>query len=123
MNGKGVLRVMRERRLLGRQRRLRVSRGKDWGKVEALHPNHVWQSDMTKICAGPMKMLWRRSTARAEGFAFRFSWNGLTLTTDNGAQFTLARYVETRSRLGITHRRTAYNPPEGDSYIERFHAA
>ena len=46
---------------------------------------------------------------------------GLTLTTDNGTQFTSARYVETLSRLGITHRRTAYNHPEGNSYIERFH--
>ena len=46
---------------------------------------------------------------------------GLTLTTDNGTQFTSARYVETLNRLGITHRRTAYNPPEGNSYIERFH--
>ncbi len=24
-------------------------------------------------------------------------------------------------RLGITHRRTAYHHPEGNSYIERFH--
>jgi len=38
---------------------------------------------------------------------------GLTLTTDNGTQFTSARYVETLNRLGITHRRTAYNHPEG----------
>ena len=31
---------------------------------------------------------------------------GLTLTTDNGTQFTSARYVETLNRLqlGITHR-------------------
>src|ERR1700693_4813953 len=46
---------------------------------------------------------------------------GLTLTTDNGTQFTSARYVETLNRLGITHRRTAYNHPEGNSYIERLH--
>jgi putative transposase len=46
---------------------------------------------------------------------------GLTLTTDNGTQFTSARYVETLSRLGIRHRRTAYNHPEGNSCIERFH--
>ena len=46
---------------------------------------------------------------------------GLTLTTDNGTQFTSARYIETLNRLGITHRRTAYNHPEGNSYIERFH--
>ena len=45
----------------------------------------------------------------------------MTLTTDNGTQFTSARYVETLNRLGITHRRTAYNHPEGNSYIERFH--
>jgi putative transposase len=44
----------------------------------------------------------------------------LTLT-DNGTQFTSARYVETLNQLGITHRRTAYNHPEGNSYIERFH--
>ena len=45
----------------------------------------------------------------------------MTLTTDNGTQFTSARYVETLNQLGITHRRTAYNHPEGNSYIERFH--
>jgi hypothetical protein len=45
----------------------------------------------------------------------------LTLTTDNGTQFTSARYVETLNQLGITHRRTAHNHPEGNSYIERFH--
>ena len=53
VNGKRALRVMRERGLLVRQRRFRVSRGKDWGKVEAPHPNHIWQSDMTKVWAGP----------------------------------------------------------------------
>ncbi len=53
VNGKRALRVMRERGLLVRQRRFQVSRRKDWGKVEAPHPNHVWQSDMTKVWAGP----------------------------------------------------------------------
>jgi putative transposase len=43
------------------------------------------------------------------------------LTTDNGTQFTSTRYMETLARLGITHRRTAYHHPEGNSYIERFH--
>jgi len=46
---------------------------------------------------------------------------GLTLTTDNGTQFTSTRFLETLARLGITHRRTAYHHPEGNSYIERFH--
>src|SRR5271168_3111093 len=45
----------------------------------------------------------------------------LTLTTDNGTQFTSTRYLETLRQLGITHRRTAYNHPEGNGRIERFH--
>ncbi len=45
----------------------------------------------------------------------------LTLTTDNGTQFTSTRFMETLARLGIRHRRTAYHHPEGNSYIERFH--
>jgi putative transposase len=45
----------------------------------------------------------------------------VTLTTDNGTQFTSTRFIETLNRLGITHRRTAYPHPEGNSYIERFH--
>jgi len=45
----------------------------------------------------------------------------LTMTTDNGTQFTSTRFIETLNRLGITHRRTAYHHPEGNSYIERFH--
>ncbi len=45
----------------------------------------------------------------------------MTLTTDNGTQFTSTRFIETLNRLGITHRRTAYHHPEGNSYIERFH--
>ena len=48
---------------------------------------------------------------------------GLTLTTDNGTQFTSARYVETLNQLGITHRRTAYNHPEGNSTSNAFIAA
>jgi transposase InsO family protein len=42
----------------------------------------------------------------------------LTLTTDNGTQFTSMRFLEPASRLGITHRRTAYRHPEGNSYID-----
>jgi putative transposase len=45
----------------------------------------------------------------------------VTLTTDNGSQFTSTRFIATLHRLGITHRRTAYNHLEGKSYIERFH--
>jgi transposase InsO family protein len=31
------------------------------------------------------------------------------------------RFLEALGRLGITHGRTAYRHPEGNSYIERFH--
>ena len=150
VNRKRVLRVMRERGLLVRSRRLRARRKKEWGRVEATEPNQIWQSDMTKIWAGP-----------GVGWAYLVSvidccireivgWNlshrcrteealeaveqavlgrlpevsreaHVTLTTDNGTQFTSARFIETLGRLGITHRRTAYHHPEGNSYIERFH--
>jgi len=150
VNRKRVLRVMRERGLLVRPRRLRARRRKEWGRVEASLPNEIWQSDMTKVWAGP-----------SVGWAYLVSvidcctreivgWNlshrcrtedaldaveqavlhrlpagsreaTLTLTTDNGTQFTSSRFLETLSRLGITHRRTAYHHPEGNSYIERFH--
>jgi len=39
--------------LLVRSRRLRARRRKEWGRVEASAPNQIWQSDMTKIWAGP----------------------------------------------------------------------
>jgi putative transposase len=150
VNRKRVLRVMRERSLLVRTRRLRARRKKEWGRVEAAGPNQIWQSDMTKIWAGP-----------AVGWAYLVcvidcctpeivGWNlshrcrtedalaaiepavltrlpegsreaHVTLTTDNGTQFTSSRFLETLARLGITHRRTAYHHPEGNSYIERFH--
>jgi putative transposase len=150
VNRKRVLRVMRERGLLVRSRRLRARRKKEWGKVQASKPNQIWQSDMTKIWAGP-----------TVGWAYLVSvidcctreivgWNlshrcrtedalaaveqavlerlpegsreaNLTLTTDNGTQFISSRFLATLARLGITHRRTAYHHPEGNSHIERFH--
>src|SRR6202521_3149970 len=53
VNRTRVLRVMRDRGLLVRSRRLRARRKKEWGRVEAAEPNQIWQSDMTKIWAGP----------------------------------------------------------------------
>jgi transposase InsO family protein len=41
--------------------------------------------------------------------------------TKKPGQVTSSRFLETLGRLGITHRRTAYHHPEGNSYIERFH--
>jgi putative transposase len=51
VNRKRVLRVMRERGLLVRARRLRARRKKEWGRVEAAKPNQIWQTEMTKIWA------------------------------------------------------------------------
>jgi putative transposase len=150
VNGKRVLRVMRERSLLVRSRRLRARRKKEWGRVEAAQPNQIWQSDMTKIWAGPAvgwgylvsvidcctreivgwNLSHRCRTEEAlaaveqavlERLPAGSRESTLTLTTDNGTQFTSARFMETLARLGITHRRTAYHHPEGNSYIERFH--
>src|SRR6202790_3306463 len=53
VNRKRVLRVMRERGLMVRSRRLRARRKKERGRVEAAEPCQTWQSDMTKIWAGP----------------------------------------------------------------------
>lgn len=150
VNRKRVLRVMRERSLLVRSRRLRARRKKEWSRVEATQPNQIWQSDMTKIWAGPVVgwaylvsvidcctreiVGWNLSQrcrtedalAAVEQAVLERLPEGsreqhLTLTTDNGTQFTSARFLETLARLGVTHRRTAFHHPEGNSYIERFH--
>jgi len=143
-------RVMRERGLLVRSRRLRARRKKEWGRVEASEPNQIWQSDMTKIWAGATvgwaylvcvidcctreivgwNLSHRCRTEDALAAVEQAVMNrlptgsreaNLTLTTDNGTQFTSSRFLETLARLGIIHRRTAYHHPEGNSYIERFH--
>jgi len=150
INRKRVLRVMRERGLLVRSRRLRARRRKDWGRVEATRPNQVWQADLTKIWAGPQAgwaylvsvidcctreiVGWNLSDrcrtqealeaveqAVRERLAEGNREADLTLTTDNGTQFTSTRFIETLAQLGLTHRRTAYHHPEGNGYIERFH--
>jgi len=150
VNRKRVLRVMRERGLLVRSRRLRARRKKEWGRVEAAAPNQIWQTDMTKIWAGPAVgwaylvcvidcctreiVGWQLShrcrtedalAAVEQAVLSRLPAGSreshLTLTTDNGTQFTSSRFMETLARLGIAHRRTAYHHPEGNSYIERFH--
>ncbi len=148
VNCKRVLRVMRERGLLVRSRRLRARRKKEWGRVETSAPNQIWQSDMTKIWAGPAVgwaylvcvidcctreiVGWQLShrcrtedalaaVEQAVRVARGQPQASVTLTTDNGTQFTSSRFIETLARLGITLRRTAYHHPEGNSYIERFH--
>jgi putative transposase len=150
VNRKRVLRVMRERGLLVCGRRLRARRRKEWGRVETERPNQVWQADLTKVWAGPA-VGWAYLVSVIDCYTREIvGWDlsarcrtdealaaieravlerlpagsrgvGLTLTTDNGTQFTSARFLETLAELGLTHRRTAYHHPEGNSYIERFH--
>jgi putative transposase len=127
---------MRERGLLVRSRCLRARRKKEWGRVEALEPNQIWQTDMTKIWACPAVgwgylvcvidcctreiVGWNLShRCRTEGalaaveqaVLARLSEGrraaSVTLATDNGTQFTSSRFMETHGRLGIMHRRTA----------------
>ena len=127
VNRKRVLRVMRERGLLVRSRRLRARRRKEWGRVEASAPNQIWQSDMTKIWAGPAVgwaclvsvidcctreiMGWNLShRSRTEDALAAVEQAVLArlpegsreanvmLTTDNGTQFTSSRFLETLGR-------------------------
>jgi putative transposase len=150
VNRKGVLRVMLERGLVVRWRRLRARRKKEWSRVEALEPNQIWQSDMTKIWAGAAVgwaylvcvtdcctrdiVGWNLSQrCRTEEALDAFEQAVLerlpegnlqanvTVTTDNSTQFTSSRFLETTVRLGIMHRRTACHHSEGNSYIEQFH--
>src|SRR5437899_11274398 len=52
VNRKRVLRVMRERGLLVRSRRLRARRRKEGGRGEARAPNPIWQSYMSRLWVG-----------------------------------------------------------------------
>lgn len=150
VNGKRVLRVMRERGLLVTPRRTRARRKKEWSRIVAELPNQLWQTDMTKVWAGAnvgwaylvsvidcctrdivgwdLSLRCRTQEAIAaveravlEQMSDGSRHYGLTLNTDNGTQFTSTRFLETLARLGITHRRTAFNHPEGNGMIERFH--
>ena len=129
-------RVLRESGLLVRSRR------QEWGRVETSAPNQIWQSDMTKIWAGASGGLGVLVSVIACCTREIVCWNlshrcrtedalaaveqavlarlpegsreaNVTLTTDNGTQFTSSRFLETLGRLSITHRRTAYHHPEG----------
>ena len=143
VNGKRVLRVMRERGLLVTPRRTRARRKKEWSRVVAELPNQLWQTDMTKVWAGAnvgwaylvsvidcctrdivgwdLSLRCRTQEAIAaveravlEQMSDGSRHYGLTLNTDNGTQFTSTRFLETLARLGIMHRRTAFNHPEGN---------
>ena len=94
------------------------------GRVDVAEPNQIWQSDMTKIWAGPA-VGWAYLVCVIDCFTREVvGWNlshrcqtedalaaveqavlerlpegsrdaGVTLTTDNGTQFTSSRFIET----------------------------
>ena len=146
VNRKRVLRVMRERGLLVRSRRLRARRKKEWGRVEASEPNQIWHSDMTKIWAGATvgwaylvcvidcctreivgwNLSHRCRTEDALAAVEQAVMNrlptgsreaNLTLTTDNGTQFTSSRFIETLR----TDCSTAMSASSIRQRCERFH--
>jgi putative transposase len=148
VNRKRVLRAMWEQGLLVPSRRLRARRHKEWGRVEAWRPNQIWQVDLTKIwavsavrwaylvsvidCCTREIVGWDLSNRCRTGEALTAIERavlerlpagsgsaGLTLTTDNSAQFTSTRFLETLGRSGVMHRRTTYRHPEGNGYIKR----
>jgi len=72
----------------------------------------VWDVPQIRDRSNALLPLERRSGTRSKGSA----WGEERY---NGTQFTSSRFMETLAQLGITHRRTAYHHPEGNSYIER----
>ena len=106
--------------------------------MEAAAANRIWQSDMTKIWAGPAVGLAYLVCVIDRCTREIVSWSpshrcrtedaldlveqpvlerlphgsrqaSMIRTTDNGTQFTSSRFVETLNRLSITHRGTAYH--------------
>ncbi len=145
VNRKRVLRLMRERGLcVPRTRRRRPPRR---GHIEVTGPNQLWQTDLTRVWCGQdgwgylvcyldcftrevvgYRLAPRCRTAEVlqtlwEALSSRFPdgrVEGLVIGHDNGSQFTSARFFQELAALGIQSRRTGYQKPEQDAYIERF---
>jgi len=64
------------------------------------------------FCAMPLALVGNLYPLVLERLPAGSREENVTLTTDNGTQFTSSRFPETLARLGITHRRTAYHHPE-----------
>jgi putative transposase len=141
VNRKRVLRVMRERGLI--QRRRRLDRRRRPGFFRVTRPNELWHLDMTSVwvaehgwcylmaaidCCTREIVGWhlelrcraseaialaeRAATARA------IAPGTLTLGTDNGSAFTARAFKLVLSGLGVAHRRGGYRDPESQAFIE-----
>jgi putative transposase len=141
VNRKRVLRVMRERRLIQRHRRLDRRRRPGFFRVE--RPDQLWHLDMTSVwvaehgwvylmaaidCCTREIIAWHLETrCRAkeaiglieQAAAERGIPPGtLTLGTDNGSAFTARAFKAILVALGIAHRRGGYRDPESQAFIE-----
>jgi hypothetical protein len=93
--------------------------------VEAPHPNYIWQSDMTKVWAGPSVgwaylVLVIDCCTREMVLPFGSRGTGLTLTTDNDP---IHFGPVCRNAPAVGHHAPAHGlqPSRGQQHIERFH--
>jgi putative transposase len=141
VNRKRVLRVMRERGLI--QRRRRLDRRRRPGFFAVTRPNELWHLDMTSVWVAEhgwcylmaaidcctreivgwhLELRCRASEAITlieRAAAQRAVQPGtLTLGTDNGSAFTARAFKLVLAGLGIAHRRGGYRDPESQAFIE-----
>jgi putative transposase len=141
VNRKRVLRVMRERQLIQRRRRLERRRRPGFFRVE--RPDQLWHLDMTSVwvaehgwvylmaaidCCTREIVAWhletrcraREAITLIERAAIErgIAPGTLTLGTDNGSAFTARAFKTVLSGRGIAHRRGGYRDPESQAFIE-----
>jgi putative transposase len=141
VNRKRVLRIMRERSLI--QRRRRLDRRRRPGFFRVTRPNELWHLDMTSVWVAEhgwcylmaaidcctreivgwhLELRCRATEAVAlvkQAVATRGVTPGtLTLGTDNGSAFTARAFKLVLSGLGVAHRRGGYRDPESQAFIE-----
>jgi putative transposase len=141
VNRKRVQRVMRQHRLLQRNRN--TDRRRRPGYFRVTRPDELWHLDMTKVwtaahgwvylhvaidCCTREVACWRLDLrTRSEeaigcveqGILDRAVLPGrLTLGSDNGSQFTSRDFRRHLSARGVTHRRGGYRDPKSQAFIE-----
>lgn len=146
VNGKRILRLMREEGLVTRKRTERARPRPHPRQVEVTGPNQVWQMDFTKVMAGE-RWYWllvvldrftreivgwsltRRGRAKEvlevldEALEERFPGGvrgaGLKVASDNGSAFLAESVQEYARELEVELMRTRVRYPEGNGRCER----
>jgi len=141
VNRKRVLRVMRERKLIQRRRRLERRKRPGFFRVE--RPRQLWQLDLTSVwvaehgwcylnaiidCCTREIVAWQlelrcRADEAIAVVELAAAEHGiepgeLVLGSDNGSAFTARRFRARLAELGIRHRRGGYRDPESQAFIE-----